>query len=392
MPTESEMMQDLAAADAAGDTQLAQHIVGLIKAARAPKVGMGDVQAAPSAFAGTGNVPVGLQTGDPATDVRIAQNLAVRGYRKNLTPGDALRAGAVAAGALVPEALPGVAGAAVSGGLFGGGMSKAQDAAGVALDAAKAFAAAGLGAKLLSALSGRIGSYARGKVAAAAERAAQQSAEAKAAEVASIEGARRSAAANAYRQPIRINEILSDPAVPEAEKAVLRAWQQTPEYADLMTQNARNVLPQAQEALAAERAAADAAAEARANLPEAIRAETARRLSPETAREQVMARVSRYGPPAIGSAVGSAIGGPVGGAIGALGGAGTRPMVHALGRMAEDPAVQMSIWGPLGQLGQTPKPMIATPGLGAELLRLLRSRAPSLLVERVPAMAEEKQP
>src|ERR1700686_5303535 len=36
MPTESEMMADLAAAHAAGDGQLAQHIAGQIKAARAP--------------------------------------------------------------------------------------------------------------------------------------------------------------------------------------------------------------------------------------------------------------------------------------------------------------------------------------------------------------------
>ncbi len=35
-PTEEEMMADLAAADTAGDTQLAQHIAGQIKAARAP--------------------------------------------------------------------------------------------------------------------------------------------------------------------------------------------------------------------------------------------------------------------------------------------------------------------------------------------------------------------
>jgi len=44
-PTESEMMADLAAADSAGDTELAQHIAGRIKAARTPKYSVGETAA-----------------------------------------------------------------------------------------------------------------------------------------------------------------------------------------------------------------------------------------------------------------------------------------------------------------------------------------------------------
>src|SRR5256885_9751242 len=93
--------------------------------------------------------------------------------------------------------------------------------------------------------------------------------------------------------------------------------------------------------------------------------------SPETGKAQIMARLLRYGPPAIGSAVGTKIGGPVGGAIGAMAGAGTRPMVQALRRMVQNPAVQYQVASAIERA--------AAPGTGTAFLRTaLTSGAPSM--------------
>ncbi len=101
-----------------------------------PHAGMGDVQAAPSSHVGTGAVPAGLLTGDPATDAQIAQSLAGQGHRKDITGSDVAHAGLIAASMLAPEAIPGaVLGGAVGGGLYGLGTTKAKDAAGAALSA-----------------------------------------------------------------------------------------------------------------------------------------------------------------------------------------------------------------------------------------------------------------
>jgi hypothetical protein len=101
----------------------------------APRVGMGDVQASPSSWAGSSNVPVGLLTGDAATDNQIGQNLAKQGARHTITPGDAGRVGAGLAGAALPFVLPAVAGGAVGGGLTALATTDATDMLGAAKDA-----------------------------------------------------------------------------------------------------------------------------------------------------------------------------------------------------------------------------------------------------------------
>jgi hypothetical protein len=115
-----------------------------------PKVGMGDVQASPSSWVGSSNVPVGLLTGDEATDNQIGQNLAAHGARKAITKGDVGRTAAgiasVAAPFLIPEAL---AGAAVGGGFGGLATTDAETVPGMVWDAAKNAFVAASGAKVL---------------------------------------------------------------------------------------------------------------------------------------------------------------------------------------------------------------------------------------------------
>jgi hypothetical protein len=72
MASEQEMMSDLAAADAAGDSQLAQHIAGLIKEERAKG-------AEPQEF----GIDYGAARGDIADTVKAAG----RGAMKALTLG-----------------------------------------------------------------------------------------------------------------------------------------------------------------------------------------------------------------------------------------------------------------------------------------------------------------
>lgn len=313
---------------------------------------MGDVQAAPSSWAGHANVPAALLTGDEATDNQIGQSLAAHGNRRTVTPGDALRAAAVVGSLAVPEALPGMIGTTLGGALLSGGLSKSDNPLGVAWDAAKGGALSyGIG-RVLKGTLGLIASRAQGKVADAAAKAAEMAAKEKDAEVRSLEGAARERTANAYRQMERIELALNNPALPAEERAALEAVKASPEYQSLVSANARSIASEAPSALGERDAARQIAQEARTALPDAIKARQAELLSPQQADEQIMARVKRYGMPALGSAVGSVIGGPAGGAVGALGGAGTRPMVHALRRMAQDPAVQTRLWGPLTNLGE----------------------------------------
>lgn len=127
----------------------------------APKPGMGDLKAADEAAMRAvtdtaANIPVGMKTGDPETDRRLAQLAFNSGATKAITPRDVDRAGAIAAGfgaGFLGGALPTFA----SGALTAGGLSNANSAGGVAVDAAEGGAGALLLSKLLGAAGKAIG-------------------------------------------------------------------------------------------------------------------------------------------------------------------------------------------------------------------------------------------
>jgi hypothetical protein len=203
------------------------------------------------------------------------------------------------------KVLAGMKAAAPAGAAYGAGVSEADSLAGTAEDAALG----GAGAALLGGGAPAVGAGARRllapisrKGAALAkkgvERAAQQSAERETAAVASLEGAARERAANAYRQMERIELALKNPALPAEERTALEAFKASPEYAALVQANAKGILGSAPSALAEREAAAAAAQEAREALPEAIKAGQAELLTPQ-GKEDVLSYLKSYGWPVL---------------------------------------------------------------------------------------------
>jgi hypothetical protein len=386
-PSAAEMMEDLRAADAAGDTALAQHIAGLIKASGgAPKaeparVGMGDVQAAPSSFPDTSNIPVGALTGDPATDARLAAASAASGGRHSGTTRDALGAGAVGLG-MAGAALPGALPAAISGALMSGGLKAATPDA----SAGEIASAAGIGgtvsgglAKLAPYLLGKIGSYARGKVDAAEAKTLAQAAGEKAAELKSATSSLGGASQDLNRKVewvIRLLDEEASGALSPANRKLLEQFRQTPEYADVVNKAAERVLGTAPGAAGKVTAKEAQVAGLQQSLPQDIAERSDQLLSPATAKEQLYSRLKRYWIPAAGGVIGGAIGGPAGAGVGMLAGRGASPSIQALGRMVQHPSWQKAMYEPLTGLGSgaVAKSGLPPAGIGA----LVGQEAPAL--------------
>lgn len=128
-------------------------------------------------------------------------------------------------------------------------------------------------------------------------------------------------------------------------------------------------------------------------LPAAIKAETAAKLSPKEMKSQFGARMKRYLPPMVAAGAGALLGGPAGLTIGALLGAGMRPSVQAWRRFAQNPAYQYqtgkalsSILGP-GQVQLSPEEAKA---IGFYMAQAVKGKGPRLLVEPVPVLGEEE--
>lgn len=354
MPTEAEMMADLAAADAAGDTQLAQHIAGLIKQARsapAAAPGRGEFQEAEGRREVTDqalNIPAAMLTPDPATNRMMAEKAWEQGLRSPVKKSQVVKASMAAlGGAMVP--MSGVPAAVVSSGLLGGGLSGGDTPGEIAGDTAKG-AVTGFGlAKMVPAVAGKVAAFAGKRLGAASARATAEAAKERAAANASAQGLRRQAIAENNRSVEWIQNLLSrETTLSAADRAALEAARGSPEYAEAVAQLARRLPERLGESSQHLRTAEQAVESAKA-LP-SVAEMAAQRVSAPVAREQVWNRLVRYGPPAIGSAIGASIGGPVGVGVGALAGAGTRPAIHALRRMVQDPAVQTQIWTPVERI------------------------------------------
>jgi len=322
-----------------------------------PPVGMGDVQAAPSSYPDTSNVPAAMLTGDPATDRQIAENAAAQGQRHAITKRDALGAGAVALGGLVGSAA-GVPAGFASGALMSGGL-RAQNPNAGALEIGASGALGGLlsasaGYAAQKAL-GKVGAWAQGRLDRASQKATDIASEAAKAELKSESSRLGGLSQDLNRKiewVIRLTKEESSGVISAENKAALDTFRQTPEFAGIVNKAAERVMataPGAVESVASQEAKVAALSE---GLQAKIAADTAARLSPQEAKRQLWMRLQRYGPPAIGSAIGGYIGGPVGIAVGSLAGAGTRPAVHALRRMVQDPAVQTSLLTPFAELGK----------------------------------------
>jgi hypothetical protein len=316
------------------------------------------------------NVPVGMLTDDPATNRRIAENVWARGGTRALTRGDALRVGAVTAGlGLSPVA--GVPAAVASGALLSGGMSPGQTAGEVIKDAAVGGVATGALAKLVPWAFGALARKAGGKLAAATEKAGEMAQKAKEKERGSLLGTYRSARADESRAVEVLLRAEQTGALTAGQAAQLAALKESPAWTETIrsvTQNYMDDLP----GMAAKTAQTkDAFRALSSSMPEAVAAEQARILSGGMAKEQINARLKRYGPMGVaGALAGHTVGGPFGAVLGGASGAAVRPMIHALRRAASHPAVQNAVWSPAASAASAAARQTLTPEAEALILAL----------------------
>lgn len=331
-PTESEMMADLQTADAAGDTQLAQHIADRIKSARA---------ATPKDKTWGETIGSGVNSffgrGDPKKPEAFAPRQLGQQYLK-------------AASLLVPGT--GLASMGTSGALYGAGASDAPDLAGVAKDAAVGSLAGAAAGKVLSVAGkglGWIGRKGVEKSGLASARAGAKAAEEVGGEVASAAGKYGGEVQKGSRYVENLMRLESE--MTPAQKALYQELQTkgvVPNLQQQVAQSTLEALPGQASSIAARQAELAAAQE---GAPAAVLSRTKDLLSTNEAKHQLAERAWRYGPVALGSAVGTALGGPLGTAVGALSGAGTRPMVQALRRMVKTPAIQKKIGDAMQSVG-----------------------------------------
>lgn len=306
--------------------------------------------------------------------------------------------------------LTGAKTAAPLGAAYGAGASKADSPGGVALDAVEGGAGAALfggaapavGAGIRRVL-GPISRKGAEMVAKGTQRAQQQAAEEATQAVASIEGAARERAANAYRQMERIEASLKNPATPAPERAALEAFKASPEYASLVEANAKGILAAAPGAAAEREAAAAIASQARQDLPQTIQSRAKELLTPQV-RADVASFLRAYAEPVVWAYGGNKLGELAGlspdgrlalaGAAGLIGGR-TRAGKALMSRLTR-PAHQVAIGNALRSLGSIPSippraTQAAAVGLDPELAALVEvlrgGRGPGL----VPAVAEEDQ-
>lgn len=180
------------------------------------------------------------------------------------------------------------------------------------------------------------------KMGAIAEKVNAKAAADAAAETASARSYAGNAAQNAYKQMQVLAGKAEQGALSPDEAAVWKSLQE--EY-----------LKKAQEKLIPAAVAKEVSSKA---YQEAIATEAQRaaqlaadRLSGTEAKNQVMARIKRYGPAAVGGAIGGTLFGGPGAVAGIPIGLYLRPAIHASIRMAKNPAVQYQMLKPFAGQG-----------------------------------------
>lgn len=274
----------------------------------------------------------------------VAPALLTMGASSGATAGGlAARGSGVLARALAPKAVALAAGQGAAQGL---GYSNADTAGRLASDSLIG-AGLGLAGHAAGSALGAAGSRLIGRgasKAAKAEATAAATAEAeKLAEQASKQGKYGGLRQGENKAIKALLDLERDGIISPKNKEALDALRKSGRLADALNEAAANDLEFLAERTPQVSSAKAAMLEGKAALPEAIAAKKSELLSSAAARGQIMERVKRYGPPAVGSLIGSAVGGPVGTAVGFLAGAGSRPMVRALERMSKHPSVQAQI-------------------------------------------------
>lgn len=215
---------------------------------------------------------------------------------------------------------------------------------------------------------GAVGRGAQSRVNAAEERAREMAAEKVAAEVRSAKSALGSRTQEANRFVENLLRLESTGAMTGEQASQLAALRQNgvlPALEHKLAESMLEEVPGAAGRIDIARAAYEGLAE---NAPAATEEAAADILSGSEAKRQVMERVKRYLPTAIGAIAGADKKGALGGALAgyALGGtpgsaligglsmSALRPAMRAVGRMAQHPAVQRGMFSPVaGAAGPT---------------------------------------
>jgi len=200
-------------------------------------------------------------------------------------------------------------------------------------------AGAGLAGQGIGSAIGKAVNAAKGKVSqiegAVAEKAAAQAA----AETASARSAAGNAAQNAYRQLEHLRELGALRGLTAEEAQIAAQLEQ-----ELAEKAAGKLMPAAAEKEATAKAykeAMDTEADRAAKI-------AAEKLSGKEAKGQLMARVKRYGPAAVGGMVGNMIFPGLGGSVGgAATGLVLRPALRSMANLLKNPAVQRQMLMPI---------------------------------------------
>lgn len=269
----------------------------------------------------------------------------------NTTAGKVGNVGGNIAMALPLSFIPG-ANSAIGAGLIGGGLGFIQPTAEgeSRLQNTATSAAFGLGGYGFGKLLGKAVSSASRKVANIEKAVAEKAAKQAAAETASARSAAGNAAQNAYRQLEHLREL-----------GAMRAL--TPDEALVAAKLEKELADKAMEKLLPAVAQKEATAAA---FKDAVKTEAARaaklaaeKLSNREVKSQVMARMKRYGPAAVGGILGNmmfpGLGGSVGGAATGL---VLRPAIHSMRRLATNPAVQHKLLSPVANAGLLGNPVV----------------------------------
>jgi hypothetical protein len=228
--------------------------------------------------------------------------------------------------------------------LIGGGLSALQPTATGESRLQNAATGAGLGAggAVAGKMIGKGLEAAKGRMATLAAKVEAKAAADAAAETASARSYAGNAAQNAYKQMQVLASKAEQGALSPDEATVWKSLQE--EY---LQKAQEKIIP----AAAAKEAAAKAFKEAIDTEAERTAALSAERLSGKEAKKQVMARLKRYGPAAIGGALGGAAFGGAGAVAGIPIGLYLRPALQATMRMTKNPAVQYQMLRPIANSG-----------------------------------------
>ena len=227
-----------------------------------------------------------------------------------------------------------VKGAAAIGGGYGlsqpveGATGIAEIAKGKATNAVIGAAAAGAGQAVSNKLFGAVGN----KMSSIEQKVQDKAAKVAASETASARSAAGRAAQDAYKQLEHLRELGANRALTPSEKLTVQS---------LERELAEKALEKLMPAAASKQATSEAYKEAMKTEAQRAAEYAASKLSGNEAKQQLMARIKRYGPAVAGGVMGNFLFPGIGGAMGgAASGLVLRPAVRSMINLSSNPAVQ----------------------------------------------------